>query len=110
VSHPLPRNEGFSHSLVEDNPDDVFFVQRAFQTAHIEHPLFTVSNGQQAIDYMSGKGACADRTVCPLPRLVLADLKMPGVSRLELIPWMRQDRYAKLIRSWSSRHQRCRQM
>ena len=89
--------KGFPILLVEDNPDDVFFVQRAFHTAHIEHPLFTVSNGQQAIDYMSGKGAYADRAVYPLPRLVLADLKMPGVSGLELIQWMRQDHYAKLI-------------
>ncbi len=83
--------------LVEDNPDDAFFVQQAFHSAQIEHPLFTVSDGQEGIDYIAGKGAYADRTIYPLPRLVIADLKMPGLGGIELIQWMRQDTHAKLI-------------
>jgi len=89
--------KGFPILLVEDNPDDIFFVERAFHSAQIEHPLFTASNGQQAIDYLSGKGVYADRSAYPLPRLVIADLKMPGVSGIDLIQWMRQDAYAKLV-------------
>jgi CheY-like chemotaxis protein len=88
---------GFPILLVEDNSDDAFFVQRAFQMAHVEHPLFTVPDGQQAIDYLSGRGLYGDRFLHPLPRLVIADLKMPGISGFDLIQWMRQDAYARLV-------------
>jgi CheY-like chemotaxis protein len=80
--------------LVEDNFDDIFFVKRAFTAAHLEHPLFTVENGQQAIDYMRGVGQFAEH---PLPRLVIADLKLPAVNGFDLIRWMRNDAKAKLI-------------
>jgi CheY-like chemotaxis protein len=82
---------------VEDNPDDVFFIERAFQKAAIKHPLFVVADGQQAMDYLSGKGEYADRTVYPMPRLILADLKMPKVNGFELVEWMRNDRNCRLL-------------
>jgi CheY-like chemotaxis protein len=83
--------------LVEDSDDDVFLVRRAFDTVKIPHPLFTVTDGQQAIDYLSGKDRFADRSVYPFPRLVLVDLKMPGVDGFELIQWIRHDRNMRLI-------------
>jgi CheY-like chemotaxis protein len=83
--------------LVEDNDDDVFLVRRAFHTVKIPHPLFTVTDGQKAIDYLSGKDSYADRSVYPFPRLVLADLKMPGVDGFDLIRWIRHDRNMRLI-------------
>jgi CheY-like chemotaxis protein len=90
-------NRYFPILLVEDNPDDVFFVQRAFHTGEIKHPLFTVEDGKEAIDYLSGHGDYADRSVYPVPHLVLADLKMPGVSGFDLIDWMRKDKGCKLM-------------
>ena len=90
-------NRSFPILLVEDEPDDVFFVQRAFHSAHLKHPLFTVGDGQEAIDYLSGKGAYADHSVYPLPQLVLADLKMPRVSGFDLIAWMRNDKHCKFV-------------
>lgn len=83
--------------LVEDNPDDIFFVQRAFKAAELAHPLFTVSDGQQAIDYMGSTRPYADRRKFPLPRLVIADLKMPVLNGFELIRWMRSDARSKLV-------------
>ena len=90
-------HEGFPVLLVEDSPDDAFFVKRAFASAGLNHPLFSVEDGAQAIDYLCGKGEYADRSVFPVPRLVIADLKMPRVTGFDLIQWMREDRYAKLI-------------
>jgi CheY-like chemotaxis protein len=90
-------NKNFPILLVEDNPDDVFFVERAFHTAQIQHPLFTVGDGHGAINYLSGSAEYADRSVYPLPRLVLADLKMPRVSGFDLIEWMRKDKDCRLM-------------
>jgi CheY-like chemotaxis protein len=90
-------HDGFPVLLVEDAPDDVWLVKRAFASAGLQHPLFAVEDGGQAIDYLCGKGQYADRKAFPLPRLVIADLKMPRVDGFQLIKWMRDDIYARMI-------------
>lgn len=83
--------------LVEDNPDDVFFIERAFQSAQLAHPLHVLEDGEAAIEYLSGKGKYANRAAFPLPGLVLADLKLPRINGFELIEWMRHDLSCKLV-------------
>jgi CheY-like chemotaxis protein len=75
--------------LVEDNPDDVFFMKRAARTAEIVQPLNVVIDGQAAIDYLSGTGEFADATRHPAPCLVLLDLKLPRKCGLEVLQWIR---------------------
>jgi CheY-like chemotaxis protein len=74
----------------EDDEHDVFFLQHAFQAAGITNPLQVARDGQEAIDYLSGAGDFADRSRYPLPCLILLDLKMPGVSGMEVLAWLRQ--------------------
>jgi len=74
----------------EDDEHDVFFLRHAFQEAGITNPLHIASNGQEAIDYLSGAGDFADRSRYPLPRLILLDLKMPRITGMEVLAWIRQ--------------------
>jgi CheY-like chemotaxis protein len=76
--------------LVEDNDDDVIFMTRAFKNAEIAQPLQIVNDGQQAIDYLAGAEAFADRARFPLPRLVLLDLQLPRKNGLEVLKWIRE--------------------
>jgi CheY-like chemotaxis protein len=76
--------------LVEDNPDDIFFVKRAFKANEITNPLHIVQDGQQAIDYLSGAGPFADREQYPLPFLILIDLKLPIRPGLEVLEWLHE--------------------
>ena len=76
--------------LVEDDEDDVFFMQRAFKEAGLKNPLHVVSNGEEAIDYFAGHREFADREKYPLPDMVLLDLKMPGLNGFEVLAWLRQ--------------------
>jgi CheY-like chemotaxis protein len=76
--------------LVEDSPDDVLLVRRAFQKAGIENPIVAVENGDEALAYLNGTGIYADRQKYPLPTLTLLDLKLPRRSGLEVLAWVRQ--------------------
>ena len=74
----------------EDEPNDIFFVERALQLAGSLHTLKAVPDGEQAIDYLAGEGPFADRLLHPLPALVLLDINMPKKSGLEVLQWIRQ--------------------
>ena len=76
--------------LAEDDPNDVLLIQRALQRNHVANPLQVVRDGEQALAYLSGAGAFADRERHPLPVLLLLDLKMPRKSGLEVLEWVRQ--------------------
>jgi CheY-like chemotaxis protein len=75
--------------LVDDNPDDVLLMKRAFKATSIGAPLAVLSGGQAAIDYLSGQGQYADRSAHPLPVLMLLDLKMPRLSGFDVLRWLR---------------------
>jgi two-component system response regulator len=76
---------------VEDDPNDVFFLQHAMKKAGVPNPVQVASDGQQAIDYLQGVGEFADRKKFPLPCLVLLDLKLPQVMGLDVLKWIRQE-------------------
>jgi CheY-like chemotaxis protein len=75
--------------LVEDNDDDVFAMQRALRKAQITHPLQVVTNGQKAVDYLSGNSSYTDRNYYPVPSLVFLDLKLPYLDGFEVLSWIR---------------------
>lgn len=77
--------------LAEDNPDDVWIMQRALKVAALPNPVQFVQNGREAVDYLYGAGKYADRKAFPLPSLVLLDLKMPYLSGLEVLSWIRRE-------------------
>jgi CheY-like chemotaxis protein len=77
---------------VEDDSNDVYLLQRAFELEQVSNPLQTVGDGEQAIAYLVGEGRFADRTRHPLPGLLLLDMKMPKASGLEVLKWVRTRR------------------
>jgi CheY-like chemotaxis protein len=83
---------------VEDEESDIFMLQLVFKRAGITSPVHVVTDGQMALDYLSGSGPFADRRQHPLPCLVLLDLKLPKLDGLEVLAWIRQQpRLKKLV-------------
>ncbi|HEY9748556.1 MAG TPA: response regulator [Allocoleopsis sp.] len=76
--------------LVEDDPNDVLLIKRAFAKANLQIPMHVLDNGEAAVSYLSGEGAYRDRDQYPLPILVLLDLKLPCRSGHEVLAWLRQ--------------------
>ncbi len=75
--------------LVEDDPDDAFFMTRAFASECPAAELHIVRDGEEAIAYLAGRGRYADRAAHPFPCHVLLDLKLPRLSGLEVLRWIR---------------------
>src|SRR5579859_5551558 len=84
--------------LIEDDADQVALVRRAFQKANIVNPLQVVRSGQEAMVYLEGVGPYANRAEFPLPKLILLDLKMPGINGLDVLRWIRQQPQLRTIR------------
>ena len=83
--------------LVEDNPDDVELTMRAFRKNNIANNVAVAHDGVEALDYLFGRGAYADRNIKDTPRLILLDLKMPNLDGLQVLERLRADEYTKLI-------------
>jgi CheY-like chemotaxis protein len=83
--------------LVEDDPDDVFFLQDAFAGNKMAEALRVVRDGDEAVAYLLGQAAYAERQAYPLPSLILLDLKLPRKSGLEVLEWCRKQPGLKRI-------------
>src|SRR5690349_22917267 len=84
--------------LVEDLDDDILLIRRAFAAAKLQIPLQIVRDGEEAIAYLMGVGKYARRDEFPLPDLILLDLKMPKLSGLDVLRWIRSHPHLKALR------------
>jgi CheY-like chemotaxis protein len=82
---------------VEDSADDARLLQLAFQKAGVTNQIITVQDGEEALCYLNGEGACADRNRFPMPGVILLDLKLPGISGFDVLAWIKQQSSLKEI-------------
>src|SRR5688572_19628722 len=81
----------FTILLADDSEDDALLVKRALLQSGFKNPVLVVSDGEAAIEYISGQGQYADRQKYPTPVLIILDIKMPRTSGLEVLRWLRQN-------------------
>lgn len=75
--------------LIEDDADEIHLMKRALSKAGLVNPLHVITHGSEVIPYCEGKGEYADRSRFPLPGLIFLDLKLPGISGLYLLAWIK---------------------
>lgn len=83
--------------LAEDDPNDVLLFERSVVKSGVGAWLHVARNGEEAIEYLKGEGDYGDRSMHPLPRLVVTDLKMPRVNGFELLEWLKEHEQCRFV-------------
>ena len=77
--------------IVDDDPDDLFFIAKAFRAIGVTDPIHTVLGGQEAIAYILGEGQYSDRTRFAYPTFITTDLKMPGADGFAVLEHLKNN-------------------
>jgi CheY-like chemotaxis protein len=76
--------------IAEDNADDRLLLQYAFRSAGIRNPYQIVTNGAEAITWLTNAIAVPENPEYPRPGLVVLDIQMPVKTGFDVLEWIRQ--------------------
>ncbi|RMG23078.1 MAG: response regulator, partial [Bacteroidetes bacterium] len=76
--------------LIEDNLGDIRLTQEAFKEAKVEHKLFIVKDGEEALEFLRQQGQHQDK---PVPDLVFLDLNLPRKDGREVLKDIKEDKH-----------------
>jgi CheY-like chemotaxis protein len=82
--------------LVEDDARDVELTLTALEDYKLANEVVVCRDGQEALDYLYGRGKFSDR-VGETPAVILLDLKLPKVDGLEVLEQIKSDERLRMI-------------
>ncbi|WP_232703023.1 response regulator [Halobacterium wangiae] len=74
--------------LVEPNPGDARLFAESFNDGKLLNEIYTVTDGEAAIDFVQQHGAYAEM---PRPDLVLLEPRLPGKAGMELLSELKDE-------------------
>ena len=75
--------------LVDDDSDCLVLVREAIKEVNILNPVYEVTSGEEALDFLYRRGSHAR---APKIGLVYLDVEMPGLTGQEVLKALRSDR------------------
>jgi DNA-binding NarL/FixJ family response regulator len=76
--------------IADDYEADRFFLKEAIRRhAPLLEVVGEVSDGDEVIAYLWGYGEYADREKYPLPELLILDVRMPRMTGLQVLEWLK---------------------
>lgn len=91
------EDSSYTILLVDDDENDVLLARMAFEKSGIHNPIHWARDGVEAVAYLNGEGEFSDRQKYPFPEVLIVDLKMPRMTGLELLSWIRDHPQYKVI-------------
>ena len=83
--------------LVEDDLKDVDLTLYALRQGNLANRAHVARDGEEALEYLFGRGAYSDRgPECPV-KLILLDLKLPKVDGLTVLRAIKNGLHTKVI-------------
>ena len=76
--------------VADDDAQDTLLLRLAVERAKVAVAVRSVTDGEQAIDYLLGRKGYEDRQAHPFPRFLLLDLKMPKMNGFEVLDFLRR--------------------
>ena len=86
--------------LVEDDEDQVLLAMRAMRKHGIVDEVDRVvvaSDGEEALDYLFGRGQYAGRDTSVTPEFILLDVDLPSTTGLKVLEKLRADERTELL-------------
>ncbi len=93
----MSNNHEVEILLVEDSPRDAEMTLRALRKRNLANHVVHVKDGEEALDWLFGRGVHAGRDASHHPKVVLLDLKLPKVDGLEVLRALRADERTRLL-------------
>lgn len=75
-------------AIVDDNPDDIFILQRQLRRLGITCPIATFSDGHDAMAFLRQTAESDGRN--SLPEILFLDINMPGATGFSVLCWLRE--------------------
>jgi len=91
------KGEPFKILLVEDNQDHADLIMLSLAKNRVANKITHIHDGEQALDYLYGRGDFTDAEKYPLPHLILLDLRMPKIDGLSVLSEIKSDNELKAI-------------
>jgi two-component system, response regulator len=91
------KSEAMEILLVEDNDFDAELTLRALKQNNLANKITRIADGQEALDLLLPP-ELSDATVMKVqPKVILLDLKLPGLSGLEVLQAIKSDPRTRYI-------------
>lgn len=87
-SNDTPRRIFGRIAIVDDNPDDVFILQRQLRRLGISCPIATFTDSHDAMAFLRHTAEIDGRS--SLPELLFLDINMPGATGFSVLCWLRE--------------------
>lgn len=77
--------------MADDDADDRLLAQDAMHESRVLNELHFVEDGVQLLSYLRGDDDFSNRTLYPMPGLILLDLNMPKMDGREALAEIKSD-------------------
>lgn len=93
----MPDTPMYEMLFVEDNAYDRELAMRALEKANLVSRTYVAQDGAEALDFVFGTGAFADRNMLARLKVIVLDMKLPKVDGLEILRRLRGHALTRLL-------------